>query len=986
LPFLVFILHYAAFGQERLPEESVFVTSYGTEQGLSQSMVSQVCQDSRGLIWMVTGDGLQCFDGEGFRTFRVSYDEENSFSENMMREIVESTPGQFIISTSSSILHFNSLTGEFKKILNAPGQYPRLFNILLFKKPLCWLPKQGYCFVNSDQIQPIKLDYAGSAKPPQGFYPSHVIKTPAGTLLVERNDGILEITVEDEFPNTAGKTKWIPLAKGCQGLTLDKQGNVFLISGGVIYRYLGNGKLSKYFNTGLKKSDYLFIDSKNKFWITDKTSKSIICLQGNTLSRIKMCQREGKHTDTIESHIINIFEDGQLNLWFGTDGDGMLLYSPGRLQFLLSRIGFTRCLAYKNQELWAGTFKTGLWRLNPDLSFAARVNKSILSDNIYFLDLAIDSEGKIWAATDKGLYVLNSKGKILFTHLINTVSASFLAVSGDTFFLASDNQLFRYPVRKPSLVSVEDYGHVREIMSVNGKYWLGSPFGLYVSKVSTGIGQLKQFNKKSRLSSLPVFDVMFLDKIIWAATENGIHCYSQEGKRIPSPSCLDEIQDDVIYTLAGDSLNRIWFSSNKGIGCIPAGRDRIVFFNKSNNLQSLEFNSNACLKGPGGIIYFGGIQGVNGINPALFHPEAIGPEVRLISLNLADHEYSRGIPPEFLNIELDRKSPNISGKVFATNYLDSKAQLYSFFLEGYQLLWSQPSPNAVFTYRNLPPGNYRLWAKCYDANKNQGNAKCLISIVIKPPFWTAWWFFSALLVCVILLTILLVRKVQSVRYKKKLLDLEQQNAVERERLRISKDMHDEIGASLTRISILSELAINLENDRTVERKYISQISDIAGGVVDEMSEIIWAMNPKNDTLDCFTAYFRRYASSYLETAGIEAVFRFPLEVPATFMSSEIRRNVFLTIKEALHNAVKHSQADKVSILLDFNNDILQLVIRDNGVGFDDLPTSHHGNGLVNMQKRIEDCNGQFAIHSSKGNGVSIEVKIQMKEKLNTTKG
>lgn len=207
------------------------------------------------------------------------------------------------------------------------------------------------------------------------------------------------------------------------------------------------------------------------------------------------------------------------------------------------------------------------------------------------------------------------------------------------------------------------------------------------------------------------------------------------------------------------------------------------------------------------------------------------------------------------------------------------------------------------------------------------------------------------------------------------MELERSNAIDKERLRISKDMHDEVGASLTRISILSQLAKNHTNDQEKSTKLVSQINEIAGDVVDEMSEIIWAMNPKNDSIDSFASYLRQYASGYLETAGIEGSFSFPAQMPDTLMSSEQRRNIFLTVKEALHNVVKHAKASKVEVKLSLVKNLLSISIHDNGLGFENLNQNSSGNGLVNMQKRIEELDGQYFITSEPGKGTGIILSV-----------
>jgi len=210
-------------------------------------------------------------------------------------------------------------------------------------------------------------------------------------------------------------------------------------------------------------------------------------------------------------------------------------------------------------------------------------------------------------------------------------------------------------------------------------------------------------------------------------------------------------------------------------------------------------------------------------------------------------------------------------------------------------------------------------------------------------------------------------------------DLDRQLMLERERTRISQDMHDDVGASLTRITILSELAKNNPDTVGETRQWLSQISDTSRGVMEEMSQIIWALNPKNDTLEGLIAYIRRFATEYLEPTSIACIFDLPETLPNLPLTVEVRRNIYLVVREALHNVVKHAGATKVKISLTPQPPLLQgkgeksftLTIRDNGKGFDPAALEFPGNGIVNMKKRMQEIGGELKIKSTTGKGTEI---------------
>jgi signal transduction histidine kinase len=229
-------------------------------------------------------------------------------------------------------------------------------------------------------------------------------------------------------------------------------------------------------------------------------------------------------------------------------------------------------------------------------------------------------------------------------------------------------------------------------------------------------------------------------------------------------------------------------------------------------------------------------------------------------------------------------------------------------------------------------------------------------------------------------------------------DLDRQVMLERERTRISQDMHDDVGASLTRIAILSELAKNNTEITGETRQWLGQISDTSRGVVEEMSQIIWALNPKNDTLEGLITYIRRFVGEYLEPTPVQCSFEFPESLPRLQLSVEVRRNIYLVVREALHNVVKHSGATKVTIGLTLRSPLALkdltpqpplprergrrdmkpltsnqfiIIIRDNGKGFDPEKPELPGNGLINMRKRMRDIGGSIHIRSEVGAGTEI---------------
>ena len=979
--FLLLLIAIKANCQVSGNTSSILVTSYGIEEGLRQSMVSQVCQDNLGLIWMVTGDGLHYFDGQEFGTFRLPPDKQNNYSDNVMRSVAEAGPGRLVLTSTSAIFTFNTESGQFKTVYRKDGNCPVVFNLSIDNKPLAWLIGEGFCLVSNIKTDRLKLIFKKGQGAPADFVPLEVVQISDDEIFICGETGIIVMKLTDRFSDLVFEADWIPITD-CQDITKTVKGEILVLVGSKLFLLEKNRTMSLYNDTKLKGKFNLFADSRDNIWLTDKFSKNIYRISGDELKEIKPHTRVGKFTEILSPAVISIFEDRENNLWFGTDGNGVLLYSPGQVQFQKSNIGFTRCVTAFNNKIWAGTFNNGLWELSHDLGEARRVNPSEFNNPTYFLDMIDDHKGRLWIATRNELVILDKNGNTVRKFPYKCLHAKFINQQRDTIMLCYDNKLLRFSAYStPELIGSQLFVSVRAFLDVENYYWIGNQFGIYRYKKEIGFDINKAFSQKNRISANPVYGLTVHNGFIWAATGNGIACYNSNGTEHTLDKSFSSLKNDVIYSAIPDDQGRLWFTGNNGIGCIF--ENRIIFFNAKNNLQSLEFNHNAALRTENGNLYFGGINGLNHINPSIFDPDKEAPLVKLISLFVSDTAYTSCIPPPNPQFNLSRLAPHISGKVFTSDYPNAEVMLYSFFLEGYQPDYSKPSRNSAFTYRNLPPGSYRLFVKSAGPYMNWSEPECILSFTIKPPFYATWWFMALLTLFIIGITVLIVKGIQKVRYKEQIKEIERQIAIEKERLRISKDMHDEVGASLTRISILSELAKKQQNEPARTQQIVDQISEISSNVVDEMSEIIWAMNPRNDTLDCFSSYVRQYASTYLESAGIDGKFLFPDEIPPRPMSSELRRNLFLVIKEALHNVVKHSGAATVNLLLLFDHNTLTIEINDNGQGFLPGEKTGTGNGLINMHKRMEDIDGQFEIRSETGKGSEIKLSVCLRLKADS---
>jgi signal transduction histidine kinase len=313
----------------------------------------------------------------------------------------------------------------------------------------------------------------------------------------------------------------------------------------------------------------------------------------------------------------------------------------------------------------------------------------------------------------------------------------------------------------------------------------------------------------------------------------------------------------------------------------------------------------------------------------------------------------------------------------ALNYTSSDKNQYAYKLEGFDNDWIYCGTRRYATYTNLDGGEYIFRVKGSNNDGVWNETGTSIAVIITPPFWVTWWFRGFAFITMFVSIGGGIRYVEMRKLKRRIERLEQERALERERTRISQDMHDEVGAGLTEIGILSELAKSNIQDPGEAAKHIQRVAETSRETIASIGEIIWAINPKNDLLDDVVAYLRHFAARYLGSTAIKLEFDTPETVPDFHLSAEARRNIFLVVKEAIHNIVKHSQATAVFITISFTKEHLDILVKDNGKGFSSEDFSRFGNGLRNMERRIKNIGGTFVIESKPGEGTRVAIAVEL---------
>jgi signal transduction histidine kinase len=251
------------------------------------------------------------------------------------------------------------------------------------------------------------------------------------------------------------------------------------------------------------------------------------------------------------------------------------------------------------------------------------------------------------------------------------------------------------------------------------------------------------------------------------------------------------------------------------------------------------------------------------------------------------------------------------------------------------------------------------------------------ALIMQPYFWQTYWFMTAmgaLFACGLAWS---VRKATLRRLNRKLMRLEQEHAFERERGRISQDIHDELGANLTTIGLLADMGARHQANPEALTRDLTQISATARATARAMDAIVWAVNPQNDSLDHFANYVGQFARDFFRPTAIRTRLDVPTTLPAHPMSAQVRHNLFLAIKEALNNVARHAEATEVRLALHMTDNVVRVTVEDNGKGLPTGPRSEGQDGLANMRSRLEKLGGVFAIETASGGGTRLVFSVPL---------
>ncbi|MCB0806392.1 MAG: ATP-binding protein, partial [Bacteroidales bacterium] len=461
----------------------------------------------------------------------------------------------------------------------------------------------------------------------------------------------------------------------------------------------------------------------------------------------------------------------------------------------------------------------------------------------------------------------------------------------------------------------------------------------------------------------------------WLATHHGLVHTDSLFRILKTFEESDGLANNFLYGLISDANDNIWISSNRGISQFDPLTGHAINYGMEEGLQSLEFNTGAYFKRSNGEIFLGGIAGFNYFHPGKVKKHDISAKILIDKIIVNDAPFITDTCPMAKRfLELPWSHNTVSFGFGFIDYGTPRDIHIEYILEGHDREWIDAGTNGLVRYSRLRPGNYTFRIRT-GSETGTSVAAAEVTLLIRKPFWMTYPFLVFTAFITLGGIIILVRYFTTKRMKKQIARLEREQEISLIRRRISSDLHDDIGSGLSKLAMISDTALMDLPEKNETTSKLKRIASEARQMTDQLRVIVWALNPRDDQLEGLLSYIRQQTGDYLDEFKIKCSIQMPEKIPDISVSAEFKRNVYYTIREAVHNAVRHGEPRNLQIIIETEKRFLSVRVIDDGKGFDPAQPNSGGNGLRIMKQRLSDLGGEASISSRPGNGTTIEMKI-----------
>jgi ligand-binding sensor domain-containing protein/signal transduction histidine kinase len=991
---------------ERLP-----VKSYSAAQGLPGGQVNRIFRDSKGFVWFCTGEGVARFDGYAFTTFGA----EDGLPSSVVLDILETRDGSYWLATGGGLCRLAPSGANGAEARRPPavvrltgdGAVPN--RLLEDRSGSLWCGTATGLF---------RIDRGGES-PSLGSVdlgmPSALWDDPIVTSLAEDGRGGLWVGAGSGLYHRTGdgRVERFTSAEGLpdnlvRDLCLARDGTLWLATRVGLVRLRLDQTLRPAavrtftYADGLASNDVKVLHpaGDGRLWVG--TASGVSAIDGESVSSYG-------ESHGIHGAVFSLEEDGNGDLWFGGDGGVQRLTRNGPVTYdvtdgmadpivdtiLEDRAGNLCVVQTEERSVFVNRLKGNRFE-----SIAVRLpstshvgwgwNQSLLQDHL----------GEWWLPTGRGLWrfgtapsasvLASARPKRIYTTAdglpVDDIFVVYEDGRGDIWFsLVSPvtNGLARWR-REMDRIEIFHDGEglppLRTFLPTvfaedgAGTLWIAFNRGC-IARFRGG-----RFDLLTETNGVPQgwITSLLVDQAgrMWiAAGVGGLGVIDDPGTAHPQVRRLtvaDGLSSNSARCLAEDTWGRVYVGTGHGVDRIEDARRVVQHFTEAEGLAPGALRT--AFRDRNGAIWFGSKRGLSRYTPTAPSPSR-SPSVLITGVRLAGVPHAvpvAGSPSlELPDLPFDRNRIQI--EFVSPGGREADAVRYEYRLEDVMEQWIRPGPERSVDFANLAPGRYRFEVRAVTADGASSVVPAAVGFTVLAPFWRRWWFLGLVAAAVA------AGAWTAFRYR-----LRHLLEIVRVRTRIAADLHDDIGSSLTRIAILSEVARRKVGEGEAST-LLGEIAETTRTLVDSMSDAVWSIDSKKDDLRNVVVRMRTFATDVLDGKGIAWTFDAPAE-PGARLAPEIRRELFLVFKEAVTNVARHSGARTATLKLQLDADRVVLEIADDGRGFEakpahDLDSSlQRGRGLLNMQVRAKRIGGDLTVTSASERGARLVLVLPLQRK------
>lgn len=984
------------------------------EQGLSNFTVSSITQDKYGFLWFSTEDGLNQYDGYTFTIYRHVEGDSTSLPGSLVSRVFVDKHGVlWACVVDHGMSRFDPLKKNFKNYKTpwwiGPPKNVNVSSLFEDGDGQLWLctnrglwqyvrERDAFSpFVHQSEtgevlsraaVKTVDIDAKGVwwiLTFDQGLFSYH----PASNALKRYNSRI--------------DKQFAPLDSSLISLCADVRGDVWIGTLNGLYRYRTlTGKLEN-FRSRFKGYDHLFggiildvgEDSRGNVWVgTFHGGLYRYIPSADTFLNFRHDPDDPR--SLVSNRIENMFEDMTGAIWFSSYRAGLNKYTPVSDPFFRFKVATARRPGIEGESVYTiaqdssggilfGTSEKGVSLFDPATG-TTNAHPAVGAPRHNTLAIAVDKNGTVWASEGALLKKLEpGTGKFVPVPLRSAkpfVSNAQIKIlkfdhSGYLWIGMNEGGLLRLDPRTERVTHYQ-YNE-RDSMSLpwpsiwcvfedsKKNIWVGS-FGGGIARFNSSADNFTRFlsepNNPMSLSSPHVYSITEdADGYLWIGTfARGLNRFNPRDGSVRRFSEHDGLPNNFVKVALPDDEGNLWISTDRGISKFDQQSGTFTNFSVADGLHGDVFLSGAYCKTSAGMLIFGGNQGATAFFPSGIAKILTPPPIVFTSFQVFDSDFPLNGPINDVSlVRLSHDQNFVSFEFSALDYTASGRNRYKYMMTGLDTGWVDAGTRRFARYTHLPPGDFvfRVIGANKDGVWNEHGRS--IALVISPPYWQTWWFRGAAFV--------FLAGIGAVLYNYRVNRLLE---IERLRVRIASDLHDDIGSSLTKISLHSELI--QEGVEPAEREnYLKSIASMSRELVQSMSDIVWSIDARNDTVENLLDKMKSFASTTLAAKEIGFSFAHSGLDMKRRLPVDVRENLYLIFKEAINNITRHAGATSVNVVLRNDADQFTMVVTDDGKGWEgeQRPSGH---GTRNMKMRAERLGGSIDFVKDDGTRVVLAVK------------